>query len=573
MSSRLLRYALGCVLSLLALSSGYAAEAPITPGADPASRNLNRNQQSRLLDEQARRLDALQQLPGDRDAVTPSPVPESNHCFLIDAVHLEGMTLLDLDTRRQLLLPVIDHCVALDDLNELLRHITQTYVDRGYITSRAYLPPQDLSGGQLRVVIAEGRIESIEGQEGHPSARELQMSAPTEAGEHLNLRALEQMIDQLNRLPSRQSTLQMLPGDEIGGSRVQVETQAQKPWRVSLSRNNDGDESTGEQQWGIGLDIDSPLGLAGQLVTRFGEDASGNHEHRSGNQYLAYSLPYGWWTFSYSYSKSDYRSHAEANGFFFRLDGASELHQLQAERLLWRDSVSKTSTSLGLSRIATRNYIDHSRIDVSSQQLSELALGINHGRRLGSALINIDAGWQKGLTLMGAQHDDDATPGAPQAQYDKTTLTLSYLQPFEIRDQHFRFLSLANAQHSDDVLYSPVRLSLGGASSVRGFKNQTLSGDSGAYWRNQISWLHPLEGPLAQPLFNNLDLTLAYDQGVIESTHYTDGLSGRMTGWAAEVGLSGQHLAVHAGFAHSLKRPQAFPERETPIYLSADLYF
>lgn len=573
MSPRFLRYALGCVLLSLLFSTAQAADAPVTPGADPASRNLNRDEQSRLLDQQARRLEALQQLPGDSSTVVSSPSSDSTQCFPIDAVHLEGMTLLDLDTRRQLLTPLIDHCVDLDALNELLRHITQAYVDRGYITSRAYLPPQDLSGGQLRVVIVEGRIESIEGQDDSPSARELYMTAPLGAGNTLNLRALEQMIDQLNRLPSRQSTLLMLPGDEIGGSRVQVESQPQKPWRMTLSRSNDGDESTGEQQWGIGVDIDSPLGLADQLVTRFGEDASGNHEHRSGNRYLAYSLPYGWWTFSYSYSKSDYRSRAKANGFFFRLDGASERHQLQAERLLWRDSVSKTSASMGLSRISTRNYIDHSRIDVSSQQLSELALGINHGRRLGSALINIDAGWQKGLTLMGAQHDQDTTPGAPHAQYDKTTLTLSYLQPFEIQDQHFRFLSLANAQHSDDVLYSPVRLSLGGASSVRGFKNQTLSGDSGAYWRNQVSWLHPLEGPLSQPLFNNMDLTLAYDQGVIDSTRYTDGLSGRMTGWAAEVGLSGQHLAVHAGFAHSLKRPQAFPERETPVYLSADLYF
>lgn len=573
MSTRLLRYALGCVLSLLALSPGYAAEAPVTPGADPASRNLNRDQQSRLLEQQARRLDALQQLPGDRTTVEATPSPDSAHCFPIDAVHLEGMTLLDRETRRQLLTPIIDHCVALETLNELLRHITQAYVDRGYITSRAYLPPQDLSGGQLRVVIAEGHIESIEGQDGSPSERELDMTAPVGAGGVLNLRALEQMIDQLNRLPSRQSTLQMLPGDEIGGSRVQVDSQPQKPWRVTLSRSNDGDESTGEQQWGIGLDIDSPLGLADQLVTRFGEDASGNHEHRSGNRYLAYSLPYGWWTFSYSYSRSDYRSRAEANGFFFRLDGASERHQLQAERLLWRDSVSKTAASIGLSRLATRNYIDHARIEVSSQQLSELALGLNHGRRLGSALVNIDAGWQKGLTLMGARHDQDASPGAPRAQYDKTTLTLSYLQPFELHDQHFRFLSLANAQHSDDVLYSPVRLSLGGASSVRGFKNQTLSGDSGAYWRNQVSWLHPLEGPLAQPLFSNLDLTLAYDQGVIESTRHTDGLSGRMTGWAAELGLSGQHLAVHAGFAHSLKRPRAFQERETPVYLSLDLFF
>ncbi len=43
-------------------------------------------------------------------------------------------------------------------------------------------------------------------------------------------------------------------------------------------------------------------------------------------------------------------------------------------------------------------------------------------------------------------------------------------------------------RRSEDVLFSPQRISLGGNSSVRGFKDQTLTGDSGGYWRNQLRW-------------------------------------------------------------------------------------
>ena len=36
------------------------------------------------------------------------------------------------------------------------------YIDRGYVTSRAYLPQQDLSSGELRVIVVEGRLEGLD---------------------------------------------------------------------------------------------------------------------------------------------------------------------------------------------------------------------------------------------------------------------------------------------------------------------------------------------------------------------------------------------------------------------------
>ncbi|WP_432653311.1 POTRA domain-containing protein, partial [Pseudomonas aeruginosa] len=79
------------------------------------------------------------------------------------------------------------------------------------------------------------------------------MSFPGRTGELLDLRELEQLVDQLSRLPSRQAQLELVPGSEVGGSRVRLKGERDKPWRVSATRNNDGDVSTGEQQMGLGL--------------------------------------------------------------------------------------------------------------------------------------------------------------------------------------------------------------------------------------------------------------------------------------------------------------------------------
>ena len=77
---------------------------------------------------------------------------------------------------------------------------------------------------------------------------------------------------------------------------MRLKGERDKPWRVSATRNNDGDVSTGEQQMGLGLDWDSPLGLADQLNLRANRDAVTDRWRHSDSQSLFYSLPWGWWT-------------------------------------------------------------------------------------------------------------------------------------------------------------------------------------------------------------------------------------------------------------------------------------
>ncbi|MEO4049318.1 ShlB/FhaC/HecB family hemolysin secretion/activation protein [Pseudomonas sp. CAU 1711] len=537
----------------------------------PGERDLIRDRQQRLLDEQHKRLQELQQLPGQQQEQPVAPGADER-CFEIATIRLQGASLLSTAEQRELLEPFVNRCLGSGQLNELLKAITQHYIERGYVTSRAYLPQQDLSDGELDVLVVEGRLEGLDSS-AIASERELAMSFPGRVGERLNLRELEQLVDQLNRLPSRPAQLELLPGAEVGGSRVQLKGEPSKPWRVSLSRHNDGDISTGEQQWGLGLDWDSPLGLADQLSLRGGLDAVSDEFRHSDSQSLSYSLPYGWWTFSYSYSQSYYRNQTEGAGFVFEMDGESRTHALRAERLLHRDALSKTSINTGISHLRTRNYLDNALLDVSSQRLSEAQLGFNHGRRIGSAFVNADIGWQHGIGALDAQREGDPRHGQPVARYNKYSLTLSYLQPFQLWGESFSFDSLANGQWSEDVLYSPQRISIGGLASVRGFKEQSLAGDSGGYWRNQLRWTRPVTWAPLQPYLQQYGVAFAYDLGVIHGERYNPELRGRMSGNAFEFSARGQHLAASLTLARSLERPDVIERREHPLYFRIDLFF
>ena len=553
---------------LIGLSSAIAA-----PGPTPGDQDLIRERQERLLEEQRRRLEDLQELPGKKEASTAPVTAADSRCFPIKTIEIKGADSLSASERKGVLKPYMGQCLGVSQLNELLKTVTNLYIDKGLVTSRAYLPQQDLSKGHLQVLVVEGKLESFKGADTSKlSSRELAMTFPGQAGSQLNLRQIEQAIDQLNRLPSNQAQMELAPGDEVGGSTVLVKNDQQKPWRASLSRNNDGQKSTGEQQWGTGLEWDSPLGLADQLVLRSGHDAISDHQKTSKNAMLYYNLPWGWWNFSYTYSQSDYRSVAQGNGFDFKQTGDSANHQLRVERVIHRDALSKTSLNAGLAHVRSNNYIEDSRLQNSSNRLSEFQAGINHGRRVGNAFVNLDVGMQNGIGAFDAQGNHNPRPGVPDARYRKYTATVSYLEPFKLWGEAFSFTSLATGQRSEDVLFSPQRMSLGGSASVRGYKDQQLTGDSGGYWRNDLRWARPVTLGWLRPVFAEYGTSLGYDQGVIRHGRYNGNQHGRVSSNSFELFARGQYVSTSVTFAHSLERPDALTERETPIYFRMDFF-
>jgi len=387
---------------ILALLFGTSA-CPFLLAADPIlspiDTDLIRHRQERLLQDQQKRLEELQQLPNTSSAAKPELTDETR-CFDVKEINLQGATHISTSKQNKLLKPFVGQCLGASGIDTLLKTITGHYLNQGYVTSRAYLPEQDLTSGVLQVMVIEGRLQGFEPSE-LASRLELSMTFPGKTGEILNLRELEQQIEQLGRLPSRLAQLQLVPGETMGSSKVKLEGSRDKSWRISANRHNNGERSTGEQQWGARLEWDSPLGLADQLMLRGGGDTVSDHFKHSANQGISYSIPYGWWTFNYGYQQNYYRTRSQLpGGFTFKLSGESKIHQLQAERVLHRGAQSKTAASIGIgigiNKIATRNTIENTLIKSASQRLTELQIGLNHGTRIANSYLNLDTGYQKG---------------------------------------------------------------------------------------------------------------------------------------------------------------------------------
>ena len=128
-------------------------------------------------------------------------------------------------------------------------------------------------------------------------------------------------------------------------------------------------------------------------------------------------------------------------------------------------------------------------------------------------------------------------------------------------------------QRSEDVLFGPQRMSLGGQSSVRGFKDQSLSGDSGFYWRNNLRWRRAINFAPINPWLSEYGLAFGYDLGEIRPTRHNPGQAGRLSGNAVELSVRGRNVAASLTFAHSLDRPDSMIRDENPTYFRFDLFF
>ncbi len=134
--------AYGCAfLFLMCVSSAFAQPQL------PTDRELSRERQERLLQEQQRRLEELQSLPGRELSTSSLPADDGSACLQVDSIDLSGANALTPPQRTRLLQPFIEQCLTANDLNRLLSDITNAYLKRGYVTTRAYLPPQDLQDG------------------------------------------------------------------------------------------------------------------------------------------------------------------------------------------------------------------------------------------------------------------------------------------------------------------------------------------------------------------------------------------------------------------------------------------
>lgn len=201
-------------------------------------------QRLRQLEEQQRR--SLFTLSPEQEAQQHAQLPDtSSQCIQINSISIAGITQLSQYALRSITTRYEGKCLSLNDINTVLQEITYAYAEKGFVSSRAVLEPQDLSSGILRIRVVEGHVESIEmTHDSTMNSGQLLTIFPFVKGSVLDLRDIEQGLDQLNRLPSNSATMSIAPGTGLGDSKVVIDNVQKRTWRPSIGFDNLGQDTT-----------------------------------------------------------------------------------------------------------------------------------------------------------------------------------------------------------------------------------------------------------------------------------------------------------------------------------------
>lgn len=517
----------------MVLSHGAQAQGV---GPTPQQVDQIRQQQEQLQrDEQQRReawlreQDPARRPPGavgiDVPAAVPAPA-DDGACFTLQRIELEGAVHLEAQAQAELTQSFIGQCVGLNEIRELMRQITNRYVEMGLVTSRVYIPQQDMSQGLLKLMVLEGKVGAIDLSDAQAGI-DLASAFPGLKGRVLNIRDIEQGLDQINRLGSNSATMELQPSEEPGLTNVVIKNQPRDRVNGGFTVDNYGSPSTGDLRGTLSFSVDNLYGVNDAWFGSVSRNLDAHPSTRLSESFmLGVNYPYGYWNFSASISKSAYVSMVRTFTQQFRSSGNTETFSLGAQRVLMRGQTSKLTLNTGLAHKDSRNYIEGSLLTSSSPRLTDFNLGLTSVFSAGAGTWTLDTSLNKGLKAFGVKALPDAgTATVPTPTGVRYNAGISYFRPLRLATLDATWSSSLQMQTSPHSLYGSEQMSVGGMHTVRGFDGTSVSGERGAYWRNDVSiTFAPAADPQVARLFGRLQTYVAIDTGHI------DGREGQTTG-------------------------------------------
>ncbi len=460
----------------------------------PDQELLRQQERERALREQLEtRPDARLQ---DAPVAAPERLPQDEApCFVINRITLEG----EQADRFQWALPAanvkgdpaLGRCLGTAGINVVMSRVQNAIVERGYVTTRVLAQPQDLTTGTLALTVVPGTLRQIRFAEGTHRDATLWNAIPARSGDLLNLRDIEQGLENFKRVPTAEADIQISPAEGAdaapGQSDLVVQWSQQRLVRFNLSLDDSGSKATGKTQAGATMSLDHALRQNDLFYVNLNHDVFSGGKRGTKGFTFHYSVPVGYWLFGATRSGYEYEQTVAGNQQSYLYSGESYNAEVRATRLLFRNASSKTSMYLRAWERDSRNFIDDTEILVQRRRMGGWELGLNHRHFIGQATLDGTVGFRRGTGAFGSIAAPEELFGEatshPKIYFADAQLSL----PFQLGQQRLRYTGSWRAQWNRGGLVPQDRFAIGGRYTVRGFDGEmSLMGERGWLIRNDI---------------------------------------------------------------------------------------
>jgi hemolysin activation/secretion protein len=401
----------------------------------------------------------------------------------------EGNTVFSTQQLEQITQDYLREITA-EELQEVKNQITALYIKAGYVNSGAIIPDQPVTDGTVTIKIIEGKLVRVEVSNNQKLRTSyIEKRLKNHEGEALDINRLQerlQILQQNPRLTRIQAELG--PGVKLGEGILNVKVDEAKPYEFGFKFNNYRSPSVGAYRGEITGQHRNVTGIFGEKLG-FGDTFYARFGLTEGlkDYSFRYELPLNHYETSLSFlversdsdvvespfNQLDVESEADTYAVIFkqpvpwlRTPGRSLDFSLRFEKrasktfLLGRPFSFSPGVQNGESKLTvlrfSQDYLDRSSYDVIAGRSS-----FNFGLDALDSTINED--------------------GTPDSKFFSWLGQFQYVRRFDLteRFKNSEFIFRFDTQLANESLLPLEKLSIGGATTVRGYRENYLTRDNG----------------------------------------------------------------------------------------------
>jgi len=569
------RTALALTIAMLPFASAFGQANP----AAAANQELLREQErARLLRDQLERRPDVR-LPGAAPAADNARLTfNETPCFAINSIVLQGdvtnefawsleaagMASADLPD------PAIGHCLGARAIDLVVRRVQNAILARGFVTTRVMVAPQDLKGGVLTLTLIPGRLRSVRLLPGSDPRAYTDNAVPLLTGELLNLRDVEQALENFKRVPTADADIQIepstAPGAAPGDSDLAIKWRQDRRYRVSVTADDAGSDATGRYQGGVTLSLDHALGLNDLFYVSYNHDLALASDRRGTHaRAIHYSLPIGYWLIGVTASDSGYHQTVVGATQNYAYRGTSRNGDVKLSRLVHRNATSKTTVSLRAWERASRNFIDDTEVQVQRRRMGGWEFGIEQRDVIGAATLETHVNYRRGTGAFGAERAPEELFGDGTSRFALITADANLLVPFTVGASKLRYAGSWRVQNNRTPLLAQDRFAIGGRYTVRGFDGDaSLVAERGWLLRNEIQIPAGKQGG---------ELYVGLDHGQVSGPGVRQLVGTCLTGAAAGLRTQAGKAQIDVFIGTPLRKPEHFRTGDYTVGFSMNSNF
>jgi hemolysin activation/secretion protein len=404
---------------------------------------------------------------------------EDSDSFYLKNIKVLGNTIFSQKEIENIIAPYLNKNLSFEQIRRITQKITDLYTSNGYLTSGAFFPEQEITDGKAIIQIIEGKLEQVEAV-GLEKLKEKYLYSRLQwnAEEPINIKRLEESIQLLQQDPLIEKIdAKLVEGSTIGQSILLLNIKERSPWTANVTFNNRNSANSGELQ-GI-------ASISNQNLLDFGDRLNLKYNLTEGFDAVnvGYTFPLAVrnnLSVEYSNGNSEI-TQSDFSDFGIRAD--AEAVSLQFDRSLVRQLNRDVNLFVAIDRRSSNTFIEDD-LPLSftegpqdgRSRVTALRLGSSWSERSKTLVTSAQMRFSVGLDLFDATVNENA----PDAIFFSWLGQLQLAKALNQKQDTLLVTRLA-AQLTPDSLLPLEQIAVGGASTVRGYRENRGVADNGVF--------------------------------------------------------------------------------------------